>query len=193
MKKKTKILTLLLVSLLLFSLFSLFAFASEGGESSETDESIFTAIYGYVSENADKIFSILAFIGAIILSFAYKKGLFPFVEKSLTALTGAVGKLREETENTKLLGDSLSAEITNKLALSENVLNEALLKLSSLEERLSAAELLKDKNEKMRAILEAEVEMLYEIFISSSLPQYQKDKIGEAYAKMKAQLTKEAG
>ena len=39
----------------------------------------------------------------------------------------------------------------------------------------------------------AEVEMIYNIFISSSLPQYQKDKVGEAYSKMKEKLSGKEG
>ena len=37
--------------------------------------------------------------------------------------------------------------------------------------------------------MNAQIDMLYEIFMSSALPQYAKDRVGEKVAEMKAQLT----
>jgi len=187
MKKKTKILVTLFFTLTFFSCLALFAFASEG-EVTKEEENVFASIYEYLERNADKIFSLLAFLGAIILSFAYKKGLFPFVEKAMTALSGAVKSLKEETEKSNKGTDSFMEELTKKLAISETVLSEFGQKLSSLEEKLSEAALLKDKNEEFRLVMLAEVEMIYDIFTSSSLPDYQKEKLGEAYLKMKRAL-----
>ena len=79
-------------------------------------------------------------------------------------------------------------KISEKLALTENILSDAKTKISELEEKLSEAMATNDKTEEFRAVMLAEVEMIYNIFISSSLPQYQKDKVGEAYARMKQAL-----
>ncbi|MBQ7333533.1 MAG: hypothetical protein IJW38_04205 [Clostridia bacterium] len=187
MKKKTKILITLLISLTLIAAFAISAFASEAAPDA-SEENAFNELYGFILENADKIFSLLAFLGAIILSFAYKKGLFPFVKKALATLSGAVSSIKEEAEKSSVGTKEFTEEIKTKLALSENILKGFEEKLSGLEEKLTEAALLNDKTEEFRSVMLAEVEMIYNIFVSSSLPQYQKDKVGEAYLKMKKML-----
>ena len=41
-------------------------------------------------------------------------------------------------------------------------------------------------------ILNAQIEMLYDLFMSSALPQYQKDAVGEKIAKMKEAVRENA-
>lgn len=191
MKKKTKILIAFALSVIFIVSFSVFSFASEADGADGERESVFSLIYGFALENADKIFSLLAFIGAIILSFAYKKGLFPFVEKALSSLGAAVSSLREESEKNASLGNAFMEDLKNKLGASEAALENAEKRLSLLEEKISMANALSEKSDQLRAVMLAEVEMIYEIFISSSLPQYQKDRVGEAYLKMKSALLSE--
>ena len=186
---KKKILTCIILAALLLSAFAVSAFANEGELATEGEEAnAFAQLYEFSVANADKIFSLLAFLGALILTVAYKKGLFPFVEKALLSLTAAVKSLREENA----LGEEKNIEfiksLDEKLALSEKTLENALIKLSTLENELKNSAEACSKTEEFRSVLLAEVEMIYDIFISSSLPQYQKDKVGEAYAKMKRSL-----
>ena len=191
MKKKTKILIAFALSVIFIASFSVFSFASEADGADGERESVFSLVYGFALENADKIFSLLAFIGAIILSFAYKKGLFPFVQKALSSLGAAVSSLREESEKNASLGNAFMEDLKNKLGASEAALEKAEKRLSLLEEKISMANALSEKSDQLRAVMLAEVEMIYEIFISSSLPQYQKDRVGEAYLKMKSALLSE--
>lgn len=191
MKKKTKILIAFALSVIFIASFSVFSFASESDGADGERESVFSLVYGFALENADKIFSLLAFIGAIILSFAYKKGLFPFVRKALSSLGAAVSSLREESEKNASLGNAFMEDLKNKLGASEAALENAEKRLSLLEEKISMANALSEKSDQLRAVMLAEVEMIYEIFISSSLPQYQKDRVGEAYLKMKSALLSE--
>lgn len=211
MTKKTKIFIIFALTLALLLSLGTFALASEPEDLSVTDsseseapsenisdniadepstdsdgskENIFDTLYGFLTQNADKIFSCLAFIGALILSFAYKKGLFPFVKNAISSLTGVVKSLREESEKGALANSQFMEDVSKKLALSESILKGAEEKISELEKKLSEAYEKQDKTEELRAVMLAEVEMIYNIFISSSLPQYQKDKVGEAYGKM---------
>ena len=192
MKKKTKILIGLILALSLLSALAVSAFASEGsGVSEAPDTNAFSEIYSFALENADKIFSLLAFIGALILAISYKKGLFPFVQKALSALNGAVKSLREESLAENSQNNEFIKSLSEKLKSSESTLNEALEKLSVLETELKKSADACCKTEEFRAILTAEVEMIYDIFLNSSLPQYQKDRVGEAYCKMKRALEAE--
>ena len=45
-------------------------------------------------------------------------------------------------------------------------------------------------SEDTRVILSAQVDMLYDIFMTSALPQYQKDAVGERIAAMRGALLK---
>ena len=83
--------------------------------------------------------------------------------------------------------------VTEKLALSERMLKESEEKLQDLDKKLSETMKTGDKTDELRCVMLAEVEMIYDIFISSSLPQYQKDKVGEAYSKMKEMLKEKEG
>jgi hypothetical protein len=185
MKKKTKILLTLVFTLLFITSFAVFSFAKE--EAAE-EANVFSELYRTAADNADKIFSLLAFVGALALTFAYKKGLFPFVEKALASLAKSVGALKEEADKSNTGVNNFIEDLTKKLALSENVLKEYGEKLKALEKKLDEANLLNDKTQELRCVLTAEVEMIYEIFANSSLPEYQKEKVGEAYLKMKRAL-----
>ena len=41
-------------------------------------------------------------------------------------------------------------------------------------------------------MVKAQIDMLYDVFMSSALPQYQKDAVGERIAKMKEALVENA-
>ena len=101
--------------------------------------------------------------------------------------------LREETERNSAEKNEFIEKLSEKLAASEAILEGGSAKISELEEKLSEAMALGDKTEEFRAVMLAEVEMIYDIFLNSSLPQYQKDKVGEAYAKMKRTLGEKEG
>lgn len=196
MKKKTKILIALCLIFSFTMAFALVSFAGESSvENSDTspvdnvaEESVFDLIYSFAVENADKIFSLLAFVGAILLSFAYKKGLFPFVQKTLSSLSGVIKALKEETEKSNSENSQFIENLSKKLASSEEILRSSLEKITELEAELKEAARLGDKTQEFRAVIEAEVEMIHEIFASSSLPQYEKDRAHEAYTKMKRTL-----
>lgn len=187
MTKGRKFITVVLLALVLALSLSISAFALEG-DAESTEENGFTMIYGLICENADKIFSVLAFLGSLIIAFAYKRGLFPFIEKALGALSGAVGKLKEETEKSESSKSAFMAEINSAISKCDTMISAFSERLSVIEENLSGTAGLKDEGEAFKAIMLSEIEMLYEIFMSSSLPQYQKDRVGESYLRMKAKL-----
>ena len=44
----------------------------------------------------------------------------------------------------------------------------------------------------LRLVVDTQIDMLYDIFMSSALPQYQKDAVGERIAKMKGAIRENA-
>ena len=205
MKGIRKLILIISLSLVLSLLLASHAFAedstgevSDGGETVDTeadgekenaaDESFFTELFRAIDSNAESIFSALAFIGSLIIAFAYKKGLFPFVERSLGTLSAAVSGLRDEVKENEAAKCALSAAIDEKLASCESLISSFKEKLRTLEGQLAEAETERCEREKLKLIMKTEVEMLFEIITASSLPQYQKDRANECFRKMEEKL-----
>ena len=161
---------------------------SEANPDTATEENIFSALFETASANADKILSALAFLGSLLLAFAYRKGLFPFVERSLSALGTAVGNLGDEIKRNELQKTEFTSIINNKLASVEGLITSFGEKIKTLEGELGSMEKERNERESMKLIMRTEVDMLFEIISASSLPQYQKDRANECFMKMKESL-----
>lgn len=157
----------------------------------EENENFFTVLYEGVKANADKILSALAFLGSLLIALAYKRGLFPFVEKALTSLSGAVVKLGNETKKNAESENEFLSALSEKLKTTEDILLGFTESLKKLEAELASFSEEKGEREKLKLIMATEVDMLNEIILASSLPQYQKERAGECFMKMKAKLNTE--
>ena len=158
------------------------------GEAESTKENAFHVLYLYIEEHASEIFSALAFFGSVIIVLVYKRGLLPALTSSIGKVSSLIGSF---LDNAKKSGESTSTAltaVTDGVAATKEALDSVTKKLESLTERLASAEQIKSEEERIRTVLEAEIDMLYDIFSASSLPQYRKDLIGERVAKMKSLL-----
>jgi hypothetical protein len=78
--------------------------------------------------------------------------------------------------------------VTERLGELENSVTLFRETLDTLEEQLQCeAEYVKERK-KMNRIMLAQIDMLYDIFMSSALPQYQKDAVGGKIQIMKEEL-----
>ncbi len=150
-------------------------------ESGAEEKNIFAEIYVAVEKNADKIFSILAFVGTIIVGIGYKSGLIPLLNDALSKLKGSLDGVRES-------GEKMNADTSVKIAEMDNSLKALEKKVNHISTHLEGYEALTVERCAMRKILEGQIDMLYAIFMSSALPQYQKDEIGEKIKSMKEEL-----
>ncbi|MBE6644636.1 MAG: hypothetical protein E7612_04560 [Ruminococcaceae bacterium] len=197
--KKILIFTFILTALI--CCFSLTAFASEaeeskivsGGALAENEalptESVtaFEEIYDLVLRHSDKILSALAFVSSLILAFIYRRGVLPLIKGGLQAIGAAVDKLKAETEKASEVSESSIIAAKSKLEETEESMAALTEKLSTLEKELS---LLREEAKlcDVKPVLESQTELLYEIFMSSSIPAYLKESVGERVAAMKKQL-----
>lgn len=182
-----KILTLLLLVTVLVTALTVPALAAEEAtEENASEENLFEICYGEIMKHSDKILSALAFLGTLIIAFAYKKGFLPIVKGALNALSASVAGLKEEAERTTL-------ESSERLDSAVSLIDGMVERLSSLEKGLTAARDEQAKSADMKTIMKAQIEMLYEVFMSSSLPAYQKESIGERIAEMKKTLSAPSG
>ncbi|MBR5242236.1 MAG: hypothetical protein IKV20_03765, partial [Clostridia bacterium] len=72
-----------------------------------------------------------------------------------------------------------TAKITEALDRAHALIEAQTRSLEVVERRLDALSTDKTDRERMKLILECEVELLYDIFMSSALPEYQKDAVAK--------------
>lgn len=192
-----KLLTVILILTALVALGSISVFADEIEETAEaTDgvggtENLFAEIYSAIIENGDTVLSALAFGGSLILALAYKKGLLPMLKGALGSLGSAVSKLKEETGAASERASEAISAATEKLSAAEELVRLLGERLEQLESELSAAREEQTKTSDIKIIISAQIDMLYEVFMSSSLPLYQKEAIGEKISAMRKTLAPE--
>ena len=194
MKKKLKYLISVALMLILTLAFTVSASAEEGeaagGEIAE--ENVFDKIYTEISEYAGEILCAMTFVGSIVLAFAYKKGLLPILKGSLVSIGNAVSKMKDSVSESTEKGAELGKSIENSLNGTMSVLETLTERIDTLEKDLAKRLLCEDEKmqekEAFKIILRAQIDMLYDIFMSSAIPQYQKDAVGEKIARMKGAL-----
>ena len=163
----------------------------ESNNDEVTDEvQIFDEIYQEILKNADKIFAALAFVGTMLVSFAYKKGLIPLLKGAISALAGSVEKIKENgTELIKHTDNRFSSlcEDMHELVTKNAYLEKSV---SNIDNRLDALDAVTEQYSSMKVIITSQIDMLYAIFMASAMPQYQKEEVCEKIKSMKEELAK---
>ncbi len=154
----------------------------------EDSSNPFAQCYEYISEHADDLFSALAFAGSLVLAFIYKKGLMPQLSSALGNIRASVKSISDTAEKTLAGSECAIADVKSSMELVGTGLDTLCSAVADLDKRLSASEEQMNETKAMKTIMSAQVDMLYSIFMSSSLPQYSKDAVGERISEMKAAL-----
>ena len=155
---------------------------------SEINVNLFEEIYGVMEINADKIFSILAFIGTLVVGVGYKSGLLPLLRDALSRLKSSIDGVKADGEESKAMTESKMREISQAIENINSAIEKNNGELQRIEWQFDNYEQLMKERDSMRTILTGQIDMLYAIFMSSALPQYQKDEIGERIKEMKEEL-----
>ena len=156
---------------------------------SETEVSPFSLAFDYVKHYATEIFCALSLICSVALSLAYKRGLIPAITGTLSALHGSVEKIKSTAEGESAESRELFSALTERLDGFAKAIEEAAERLSRLDGELAALGADAKERERQRLILTSQTDMLYSVFMSSSLPQYQKDEISKRVAAMREALS----
>ncbi|MBE6536727.1 MAG: hypothetical protein E7673_02115 [Ruminococcaceae bacterium] len=206
MKKVTKIFILTLTLLFAIALpLNASAYAEEGEaenpsaasdaalpEEESGGNSFFEDVLSVFESNASEILSAFAFIGSLIIMLCYKKGLLPIVNDGLKSLRAGVMAIGEKSDSFTERATKLCDSIELRLEHTEKLTDTVLESIEKTRTELSELQKSSLENEKLKTILSAQIDMLYEIFMSASLPQYLKDNVGEKISEMKSALGKEA-
>ena len=163
------------------------------GENGDKNEfaTIFDTVYNALIENSDKIFSLLSFVASIIIALLYKKRLLPTVEGSFNTVASALTSFKSDTEKEITAQTGSLSAVSTRLRETENVLMSLTDELSRISDELGEGRLDQKEREKMKSVLLLEVEMLYDVFMQSSLPEYQKQSVREKVASMKRALSED--
>lgn len=145
------------------------------------EKNLFDEIYAAIELNADKILSALAFVGTLIVGVTYKSGLLPLLRDALTKIKGAIDGVKADGEQTR-------AETDATLSYIGHSLDEIREELDGIKWQYESYDQLVKERNALRTVIEGQVNMLYAIFMTSALPQYQKDEIGEKISEMKEVL-----
>ena len=183
-----KFLTVTLSFLLVVSLLAVTTFAAEETGGEITESNVYSEVYDVLLRHSDKILSALAFLASLLLALAYRSGIIPLIKGGLNTLAAAIGKLKEETDKASEISAKTISEAKDKLADAEKVLSTLNERLGTLEEKLGDAIEDKERAADMKVIMEAQIDMLYDIFMSSSIPLFQKEAVGEKISAMKRTL-----
>ncbi len=169
---------------------SVSAFASEAMPTDTNTEttSELSEAFMLITDNSDKIFSVLAFISSLIVVFAYKRGLIPLINKGLTAIKKSTDNFESKAQDSLLKTENSISFLLDKFACCENTIERVSTNLEELTEKLGSLENESNERALLKTVILSQIDMLYEIFMQSGIPQYAKDSLGEKVAKMKKSL-----
>ncbi len=156
-------------------------------------KNIFAELFYTAKDYATEIFCAMTFSISVVLAYAYKKGLLPLVHTTLVSIGNSVSKIKEKTEHSDECTTELTNILNDRLNMMETLmgaLGEKVDSLSSTVDGIRNDEDLRlaDK-ENLSLIVKTQIDMLHDIFMTSALPQYQKDSVGARVAKMREALS----
>ncbi|MBP3401806.1 MAG: hypothetical protein J6K85_01975 [Clostridia bacterium] len=198
-KKITKIFIALSLAIVLLFAGVIGVSANEAAEiagevvAEDEEANIFAQIYSVAEENADKIFSALAFIGTLIVGAMYKSGLLPLLSDALGKLRGALDGIKSENERYESIVGAKISDIGNSVKSIEESIGKTNGEIARIESSLATYERALAERECMKIILSSQIDMLYSIFMASSLPQFEKEEIGNKISKMREELNSYEG
>ena len=200
MKQRFRIIIACLTFVLTIAAFSLPAIAIEPDEYTEAEENteaealsesaeeagVLQSAYTAVMDKSDQIFSLLAFIGTMVIAAIYKKGLMPGVRRASAIVSDAVKEIKEENE--RLVIEAKGQADTIRIL--ESSIEELSGQIICLSEGIDASRQINEQK-KLFVIMDAQVDLLRDVFISSSLPQYKKEAVESRIKEMKEILNNE--
>lgn len=166
--------------------------ATKGESTPDIEENNgFTELYNLAMSHLSEILSFAAFIGSLLCAIIYKSGLLPMVDRGLVSLKNVTQKIKESTDRAEYESRESLDNITAKILTLEGALNGIQTALLSLNERMEAISGKEAHQAKIDTLLLGELDMLYDIFMSSALPEYEKARVGERVSKLKKELDNE--
>ncbi len=152
--------------------------AASTGTPGSDDGNFFTALYGEVCKHSTEILSALTLLGSVVLTFSYKKGLMPSIRQSVGGLGNMVKEIKTSVDSSVKISDDTKSVITESLDILKDTVKKLEKSITDTTARLDALGDLATDRERLEIIMDEQIELLYNVFMYSSMPEYQKDAIG---------------
>ena len=152
-----------------------------------TGENVFESVYNAIIGYSGEIFSALAFGASLILMLLFKKGLIPLIKKLGSGFCSSLNLAKEEGE--KLYGEirEVKEYTTEHIAKINDSTQGVRAELEAIRELIDPS-FERAERKKLREALMVEIELLTSILLSSTLPAYQKEEIGNRVCALKRSL-----
>ena len=149
-------------------------------------ENSFSRIYEFINENSDKLLSLCSFIGTLVIALLYKNGFIPGLKRATASVSEALNRIKEESERIA------KGTQSNDVAL-EKLLDQTQMQIKAIEAMCDNTdrESIESERRVIRALMSEEVELLGDIFMSSSLPDYKKEEVGVRLNKLRETIKNE--
>lgn len=154
----------------------------------EIGENVFALLYSMTADNADKIFALLSFVGTLVLAFIYRKGLLPAISSAVSKLCEAANLVAEQSDENRNKIEADTQALHNNICDVSSALTAISEVLAEIDERIKAIEQQGGETEAIKRVLTCEVDMLSDLFLTSSIPEYQKENVNKRISDMKREL-----
>ena len=158
-------------------------------DDARTSSVLIDSLYAAYKENKSDLFSLASAVVSIVLVLVYQRGLLPTVKGGLTLIEAQVKALREVSSEQK---EQTAKATENTQALALDIVQGAQEMQKALEE-MKARSASEEAREAMLARLQAallwQAELLGKVFLHSSLPEYEKERVSNVIERVKATLT----
>ena len=208
-----KIVLFFLLLALTLTAFSVVAFASDTGAAVEATEDegstengtetpaqeataneegdFFTALYQVYCENRGELFSLLSAVVSLVLVFVYQKGLLPVLRSGIGLIEGQVKGLGEINRSSKEYNERVGEEALALATKMQSATEEMRTLTESLLSRTEEGEKRDKEFQRMRQCILWQAKLLGEVFLSSSLPEYSKERVGRVVQEVETMLAEQ--
>ena len=154
-----------------------FAATAASAEAATTEQSAFALLYEQLGAHLSEILSALCVLSGLLIAFCYKRGLLPLIKSGLSAIGAATKEWGENAESFGAEAKEICKNANSYIQTVGEKTEEIEKHLCAIEERLKSFEGLCGDSERVKDALGGQMDMLLEIFLSSSLPQFEKDRV----------------
>lgn len=186
MKKRILLFCLLLT--LVVATLSVGVYAESEGAAEEIGASPFALLYRDITENLDTVFGAFAALGTVLVAFSYKRGMLPLLRGGVGVLSDKVKEIGKQSEKMEKESSENAQFVKNQLQMMLDSFRECADSVQGFGNALKELREKSDEMDVLRSLLAEEVNLLYDIFSSSSLPQYQKEIVARRVEEMRATL-----
>lgn len=155
---------------------------------SAAEENIFITFYEEITTHLPELFSALSLIGAGIIAFCYKRGLLPLLKNGIGAIGSAAMDCGKKAESYAEESRNLCEKANDSIHFITTYMKKIEEDLYALDQKISTVCTQKKEKEALYELMHGQIDMLLEIFLASSLPQFEKDRVCKRVEEMKRSL-----